>query len=152
MKSATVIGPLARICAAELFGERGHAFSTAPAARPARGPDHDADADDDHRDRQQHALGQPAGEIADLDVGLAEELGEGARDAIAGDEGAGDEAGRGQLVIAVGQQAQDEEEHDAFQRRLVELARMARNGAAVGRGGKHTSPRARRSAGPTVRR
>ncbi len=53
---------------------------------------------------------------------------------------AGDEAGRREPLVAVGQQAQEEEEHDAFQPCLVELARMARDVPPSGACGKHHRP------------
>lgn len=59
-------------------------------------------------------------------VRLAEELSEGARQAVALAEHAGDEAAGGELVEPMRSEAQRKKEHDAFERGLVELARTTR--------------------------
>ena len=91
------------------------------------------DADQHHRRRQDHAHGQPVGaeEVAELLVGLAEEFDEDARQAVAADEGAADEARRLQRARR-GEDAQHEEQHHAFEQGLVELARMAGERPAIG--------------------
>ena len=97
----------------------------------------EADAGEHQRDAQQHAHGEPrAPQKAELGVRLAEEFADDAGDAIAERESAGDEAGPLERAGAH-QQRQHDEQHDAFERRLIELARMARQRAAAG---KHHGP------------
>ena len=91
MKRATVIGPLrprSRRRSTRAKVARGSR------AGPAVAPDDQREADRDHRQRQQLAHGQPAEQEAELDVGLAEQLGDDARDAVADQEGAGQAAFR----------------------------------------------------------
>ena len=57
---------------------------------------------------------------------MLEELADDAEDGIAGEEGAADHARRRQGTAPVRQPAQDEEQSDPFEGRLVELAWMAR--------------------------
>src|SRR4029079_2570399 len=64
---------------------------------------------------------------AKLRVGLAEELDCDAREAVAQGEESGSAPGMGQSRKTMGGDAHDQEEHQTFQDRLVQLARMARN-------------------------
>ena len=82
---------------------------------------------------------------------LAEQLRRRARQRVAGEEHAADEARALQGAEVMRQQAQHEEQHQPLERRLVELARMARRRLDVGivqrRLGEHHAPRqARRPA------
>src|SRR4029077_14982338 len=83
------------------------------------------DAAQHQRNAQQHAHGESAPEEAELNVGLAKQFGSDARHAIAKRKTSGDDAGPLERAEAH-HEAEYGEEHDAFQRRFIELARMAR--------------------------
>src|SRR5690606_37825931 len=87
------------------------------------------EAEPGEKDRQaeHHAHGEPAAiEVADLRVRQAHELHRDAREGVADAENSGDEPGPAQREADMRGEADDEEEDEAFEQRLVELARMAR--------------------------
>src|SRR5262249_19572002 len=108
-----------------------------------QGVDDQRDADGEDRQAQHHAHREPAAiEVADLDVGQAEELDEDAAQRIADAEYASDEARMLQGLQVVSQEGDDDEEHDALEQRFVELAGMAWE--LLGIGGKDDAPGERR--------
>ncbi len=105
----------------------------------------DKEAGDQHGDRVDGADGERADIEGVPEVRLAEELlGDRAGERVADEEGAGDEAGPLQRAEVMRQYAQDDEQQQAFHRRLVELARMARRrldgGVVQARLGEHHAP------------
>ena len=106
--------------------------SISPAARPpaARRADQ-PDADQHHRHRQHLPHRGPARQEAEEGVGLAEELADDAGDAVAHQERAGQPAEPHRArARRARQRVEHDEQHQAFQQRLVDLAR---DGAAPGR-------------------
>lgn len=90
-------------------------------------PNHHDDTRKHHRDRKNlpHAdvLHPAAGELG---VGLAEEFHDDAEQAVANQEQTGNGAGRARFTD---KQVQDQEQHHAFQRQLVQLRRVTRQRA-----------------------
>src|SRR3954469_15475452 len=146
MYSETGMGPFASISRASRSAARPGSGNTlgagdrlhAPAAALGRGDE--VEAPGDHRQRQPlaHVKVGRLGEMAELVVGLAVEFDEDAAEAVAGEEQA-DELAR--LVARVGlpeRPGEDREKDDAFEDRLVDLARVARVRPA---GGEDDTPR-----------
>ncbi len=106
--------------------------------------DDEADAGEEERHRQQLAHGRAAPQKAELGVGLAEEFADRARDRIDRLRSADDQA-RPLQRAGAHQQRQHDEQQQAFQPRLIELARMPRPAA---RRWETPSPTARRPARP----
>ena len=65
-------------------------------------------------------------------VRLAEQLGEAAKHPVEDEEQPEDRAGPCERLVAIGGDGEDGEQHDALERRLIELARMARGVPAPG--------------------
>ncbi len=93
-------------------------------------PQHQPPAHQDHRQRQQLPHRGPGEKEAEMRVRLAEELADDAGHAIAGEEGAREEARPRADRLAAGEQHQQREQRDAFQTRLIQLRRMPRLGSA----------------------
>src|SRR5579863_6808115 len=85
---------------------------------------------------EQHSHGQSAPEKAQLRIGLAEKLARDTRQAVADGEAAGDDA-RPLERAETDQNIEHNKQHDAFERRFIKLAGMARNRAP---GGKDHGP------------
>src|SRR5579875_3187392 len=88
------------------------------------GVQHEGEADEEQRDRQQLSHGDAAPQQAELDVGLAEEFAGDARHRIAAREGADDEPGTPERA-GPDHDPEQGEQHKALERGFVELARMA---------------------------
>src|SRR5690554_3493752 len=115
------MGPLWRIC----MSMRSPSDSVSGMAM-GPGPEDEADAGEKDRQRQHHAHGEPAkGKIADMGVGQAEEFDEDARQRIADAENAGGDARPAEHQLYMCEIADNQEQHDAFQKALVKLAGMA---------------------------
>src|SRR3546814_18814666 len=94
----------------------------------AQRPERDDDAHQHHGGRQHLAHGGAGQHEGEEGVGLAEDLGDDARDAVADHEGAGDEAGALKRA-APHTDCQYDEPHPAFPPLPVDLPRAARAGA-----------------------
>src|SRR5258707_1075037 len=84
------------------------------------------DADYAKRQRQDHAHGEISREISELPVGLSRKFDNDPRQPITQREDARGAARMGQCLEAMGGDADSEKQHEAFERRLIKLARMAR--------------------------
>src|SRR5436190_2125052 len=82
-------------------------------------------SDQDQRNAEQHPHGEPPPEEAELDVGLAKQFADDARDAVSRSESAGDEAGPLEAAAQPYQRCKHREQHDPFEPRLIELAGVA---------------------------
>src|SRR5687768_15571279 len=125
MKRATESGPRALISWAKMALRS----LKARAPRAAIAPGDERQAGHDHRQREQLAHGQAAEQEAEMDVGLAEQLGDAAREAVADQERAHQAAVGAGLARSTGEPRHDREQHDPLEQGLVELARVARLGA-----------------------
>src|SRR5262245_17414977 len=110
-------------------------MSAAPS--PFASPRHERDAREHQRQRQQRSHGQPAPQEAELWIGLAKMFADRARDRVAEAERAQDET-RSLERAGADQRGEQHEQQQAFERRLVELARVARQRPS---GRKHHPPR-----------
>src|ERR1043166_2264155 len=90
----------------------------------------DERAAEDHRQREQHPHGEAAPQEAELRIGFAEKFAEEAGESVKQREGPEDEAGPPQRAEAYEQREHDEQ-HEPFEPRLIELARMTRHLSAA---------------------
>src|SRR5687768_4219571 len=133
MNSSTPIGPSAQIRSRNWSASEDISLSDAgrPQSRldpdaPLLGGQHQIEAAEDHRHAQPLAHVQ-AGRLRELDqlrVRLADELDGEAEDSVEKDEGADELAGLVAGLRAPEHPGEDEEQDNAFQGRLVELARV----------------------------
>ena len=124
--------------------------SAQPSASTRRRRAHDQeDAEGQHRQGQELAHGDPAGEVADLHVGLAEELDRDPGQRVADQEDAAEQAAR-LGAVAAGARARASPRTGRGPR--ARPRRAGWDGAAPARRWGRPRPRARRWPGPTARR
>src|SRR6476661_10716493 len=105
-------------------------LSGAPQRLMLHGVDNKAEAGEEQRDRQQLPHGGATPQEAELRVRLAEEFAKAARQRVEAGEGADDEAGPLERPGA-DHEPEHQQQHQSFQRRLVQLARVARQRPAA---------------------